>query len=167
VFTGRQGIDLSLVDALGGEREAIAWLEQEQVLVLDQLAQRLANGESLAKLQASIALVPSPGMGQDVSGLDPETSQDVPGQHPETSRDGPGLSGHHQELQALLSRLQAGELAITTRLPLTSAEVALLIGAKPGSPITRRGGVIARRQARNVWTLETDASPGMGRDVPG
>ena len=30
VFTGRQGIDLSLVDALGGEREAIAWLEQEK-----------------------------------------------------------------------------------------------------------------------------------------
>ena len=30
VFTGRQGIDLKLVDALGGEREAIAWLEQEK-----------------------------------------------------------------------------------------------------------------------------------------
>ncbi len=30
VFTGRQGIDLHLVDRLGGEREAIAWLEQEK-----------------------------------------------------------------------------------------------------------------------------------------
>lgn len=30
VFTGRQGMDLKLVDALGGEREAIAWLEQER-----------------------------------------------------------------------------------------------------------------------------------------
>ncbi|MEJ0093751.1 MAG: signal peptide peptidase SppA [Methylocella sp.] len=30
VFTGRQGLDLHLVDRLGGEREAIAWLEQEK-----------------------------------------------------------------------------------------------------------------------------------------
>jgi protease-4 len=30
VFTGRQGMELKLVDALGGEREAIAWLEQEK-----------------------------------------------------------------------------------------------------------------------------------------
>jgi protease IV len=30
VFTGRQGINLKLVDQLGGEREAIAWLEQEK-----------------------------------------------------------------------------------------------------------------------------------------
>lgn len=30
VFTGRQGIPLKLVDALGGEREAIAWLESEK-----------------------------------------------------------------------------------------------------------------------------------------
>jgi protease IV len=30
VFTGRQGIGLHLVDRLGGEREAIAWLEREK-----------------------------------------------------------------------------------------------------------------------------------------
>ena len=30
VFTGRQGMGLKLVDALGGEREAIAWLETEK-----------------------------------------------------------------------------------------------------------------------------------------
>jgi protease-4 len=30
VFTGRQGIGLHLVDRLGGEREAVAWLEQEK-----------------------------------------------------------------------------------------------------------------------------------------
>jgi protease IV len=30
VFSGRQGIELRLVDALGGEKEAIAWLEQEK-----------------------------------------------------------------------------------------------------------------------------------------
>ena len=30
VFTGRQGIPLKLVDAIGGEREAIAWLESDK-----------------------------------------------------------------------------------------------------------------------------------------
>ena len=30
VFTGRQGVDLKLVDRIGGEREAIAWLESEK-----------------------------------------------------------------------------------------------------------------------------------------
>jgi len=130
-------------------RTPVAWLEQVQVQVLDQLAQRLAHGESLAKLQESIALVASPGMGQDVSG-----------QHPETSRDGSGPS-------ALLTRLQAAQLAISTRVPLTSADVAWLIGAKPGAAITQRGGVIARRHARNVWTLELADHPGMGRDVSG
>lgn len=30
VFTGRQGLPLKLVDALGGQREAIAWLENEK-----------------------------------------------------------------------------------------------------------------------------------------
>jgi protease IV len=32
VFTGRQGLGLKLVDALGGEREAISWLEKEKKL---------------------------------------------------------------------------------------------------------------------------------------
>jgi protease-4 len=35
VFTGRQGIPLKLVDALGGEREAIAWLESEKGVAKD------------------------------------------------------------------------------------------------------------------------------------
>ena len=30
VFTGRQGVELKLVDRIGGEREAIAWLETEK-----------------------------------------------------------------------------------------------------------------------------------------
>ncbi|CAA9335341.1 MAG: Signal peptide peptidase A (SppA), a serine protease [uncultured Microvirga sp.] len=30
IFSGRQGIGLKLVDALGGEREAVAWLERER-----------------------------------------------------------------------------------------------------------------------------------------
>jgi len=32
VFTGRQAVDLKLIDAIGGEREAVAWLEAEKKL---------------------------------------------------------------------------------------------------------------------------------------
>lgn len=35
VFTGRQGIPLKLVDAIGGEREAIAWLQAEKGVTKD------------------------------------------------------------------------------------------------------------------------------------
>jgi protease IV len=35
VFTGRQGVPLKLVDSLGGEREAIAWLEAEKGVAKD------------------------------------------------------------------------------------------------------------------------------------
>ena len=35
VFTGRQGIELHLVDNLGGEREAIDWLQQERNIPKD------------------------------------------------------------------------------------------------------------------------------------
>jgi protease IV len=35
IFTGRQGVDLHLVDNLGGEREAIAWLQQEKNIPKD------------------------------------------------------------------------------------------------------------------------------------
>ena len=35
VFTGRQGVPLKLVDAIGGEREAIAWLQTEKGVTKD------------------------------------------------------------------------------------------------------------------------------------
>jgi protease-4 len=35
VFTGRQGVPLKLVDSIGGEREAIAWLEAEKGVAKD------------------------------------------------------------------------------------------------------------------------------------
>lgn len=35
IVTGRQGVDLKLIDAIGGEREAIGWLESEKALAAD------------------------------------------------------------------------------------------------------------------------------------
>jgi len=35
IFTGRQSLELKLIDAIGGEREAIAWLEREKNVAAD------------------------------------------------------------------------------------------------------------------------------------
>jgi len=67
VFTGRQGIDLSLVDALGGEREAIAWLEQEKKIAKDLTVRdwkKDRSFERLGILGASTGLL-------EMLGLDP------------------------------------------------------------------------------------------------
>jgi protease-4 len=60
VFTGRQGLPLKLVDALGGEREAITWLENEKGVaknlpVRDWTKHRRFDGLGLLGLFSNIA----------------------------------------------------------------------------------------------------------------
>ncbi len=58
------------------------------------------------------------------------------------------------DLHTLRQRLELTALAIQTGSPLSTAEVTQLLGAKPGSEKTQRGGIIARRISRNVWKLD-------------
>ena len=76
------------------------------------------------------------------------------------SRDGSldwdwSTEGHKEktDLVALRQRLELTALAIETGAPLTTSEVTHLLGARPGSAKTERGGLIARRISRNVWRL--------------
>ncbi len=65
------------------------------------------------------------------------------------------------DLIALRQRLELTALAIETGAPLSTSEVSHLLGARPGSAKSERGGLIARRLTRNVWKLskaEKDAS---------
>ena len=60
VFTGRQGLPLKLADAIGGEREAIAWLEKEKGVasdlpVRDWQPENKFNGFSLLGSAAALA----------------------------------------------------------------------------------------------------------------
>ena len=60
VFTGRQGLPLKLADAIGGEREAIAWLETEKGVaknlpVRDWRPDRGWAGVKLSSVAASVA----------------------------------------------------------------------------------------------------------------
>ncbi len=61
--------------------------------------------------------------------------------------------GEKADLHVLRQRLELTALAIETGAPLSTSEVAHLLGARPGSSKTERGGLIARRISRNVWKL--------------
>ena len=58
-----------------------------------------------------------------------------------------------ERLRQLRQRLELTSLAIETGAPLTTAEVSLLLGARPGTEQVERGGLVARRVSRNVWRL--------------
>ncbi len=57
------------------------------------------------------------------------------------------------DLHSLKQRLELIALAIDTGAPLSTSEVAYLLGARPGSSKTERGGIVAKRISRNVWRI--------------
>ena len=118
-------------------RAPISVISADQAAALDALAAQLRNGRTLAQLEASAttALAARPGPSQ-------------------TTADDPGPSCLPVDSSALLARLEAGERAIATGLPLTTAEIAWLIGARPGGAVVHRGGITATRHGRNCWTLQ-------------
>ena len=58
-----------------------------------------------------------------------------------------------ERLRQLRQRLELTALAIETGAPLTTTEVSMLLGARPGTERVERGGLVARRVSRNVWRL--------------
>ena len=64
------------------------------------------------------------------------------------------------DLQGLRRRLELTDLAIRTGAPLSTAEVTALLGARPGSAVVERGGLLARRVSRNVWKLSRSSEGG-------
>ena len=57
------------------------------------------------------------------------------------------------DLHALRQRLELIALALETGAPLSTNETTHLLGARPGSSRTERGGLVAKRISRNVWKL--------------
>ena len=57
-------------------------------------------------------------------------------------------------LKKLRDRLELTELAIRTGAPLTTSEVTILMGAKPGKAKVERGGILAIKISRNVWQIK-------------
>ena len=58
-----------------------------------------------------------------------------------------------KNLNNLRNRLELTELAIKTGAPLSTSEVSILMGAKPGKSRVERGGILATKISRNVWRI--------------
>jgi len=124
------------------------WLSAEDEALLDAYAEALGRGlttpDALAAVGRSAAIVPSESIGHGA--LIPMESDGPPPADPMES-DG---------LQHLRRRLAALRDAVDLGAPLSTAEVGLLLGARPGGAEVLRGRLRAVRQARNVWTIEPD-----------
>ena len=62
------------------------------------------------------------------------------------------------DLHSLRQRLELTSLAIETGAPLSTSEVTQLLGVRPHSSKTDRGGITARRLSRNVWRLTNSSN---------
>ena len=58
-----------------------------------------------------------------------------------------------ENFKKLRDRLELTELAIKTGAPLSTSEVSILMGAKPGKSKVQRGGLMASKISRNVWKI--------------
>ena len=70
-----------------------------------------------------------------------------------------GINSTTERARQLRQRLELTALAIDTGAPLTTAEVTMLLGARPGTERVERGGLVARRVSRNVWNLSRLNNP--------
>ena len=116
-----------------GSRSPVSFLAADQVAALNALADKLKNGVTITQLEGALSRLSRP-----------ETAPD-----PE-----PAVSDGQPGPELLLARLEAAQLAMATGLPLTTAEIAWLIGARPGGDLVTRAKVTARRHSRNCWSLE-------------
>lgn len=117
-------------------RLPVASLTAEQVAQLDPLAHRLRNGATLPQLEAELTTA--------------MVAAESPSDH---ASDDLSPSAPAVDAAALLARLEAGERAIATGLPLSTAEMAWLLQARPGGDRVTRAGVEAIRHGRNCWQL--------------
>lgn len=156
IATGRLGRDsiYRLIRALGiktfqgpgdGGRGRIAWISDADAMRLNDAAaavtaKRATIGQYEA--QAAGALVQAP-----------QTLQTVP--EVESAESAATTDGAE-----LLRRIDAAAAAAAIGFPLTTAETAWILGARPGAAVVTRGGLTATRTARNVWRLSAESAEG-------
>jgi hypothetical protein len=120
------------------QRKRRAWLSGEQAERLSAYAKQRKGrriGEALAVNRgAALAAVASPGW--------------VPSAEPADDAD-----ADRELLESLVKRLGALRDAVELGAPLTTREVRLLLGARPGGDRVTRAGIETRREARGLWRL--------------
>jgi hypothetical protein len=135
-----------------GGRGRVAWIRTPDAERLTDAAQavdskRATIGEFEALAAGALAKAPQ-------YPQSPQTLAEVESAESAASADG----------AELLQRIEAAAGAVAVGFPLTTAELAWVIGARPGGPVVTRGGLTATRTARNVWRLSAasaeSADPG-------
>lgn len=110
----------------------------------DALGRGLSTGEALAMVGRSGVLMESDGAALAIPMESDGASPDAP------------MESDGEVLHRLRERLAALRDAVELGAPLTTAEVAMLLGARPGGAEVVRGRIRAVRLRRNVWALEPD-----------
>ena len=118
---------------LPGGSAAVSVLSEAEADRMDAAASAVASGLPISSLAGALASSPrtTATAANVAADLEPEAL-------------GPEL---------LLARLEAGERAVRSGLPLTTTEVSWILGARPGAATVTRGRIVATRHGRNVWTL--------------
>jgi len=149
-----RGSVFELIKALGittvkgpgpGGKGRVAWLSADSADRLADAAQRVHRGEvRIADLAGGLQRL----------------------QTPQTLQTGATAASGHSADPAdpgpFLARLEAAERAIRSGLGLTTAEVAWVLGVRPGSSPLTRGGITATRTGWNCWRLESADSADAG-----
>jgi hypothetical protein len=145
------------------------WLSGEQEQLLNAYGDALARGLSAAAALEAVGRPILPLESDGMAGLVPvESSGIVPVERatlvpvdatepePEPEPAAPVESDGVQRTLTLRRRLAALRDAVELGAPLSTAEVSLLLGARPGGDVVVRGRLRAVRERRNVWTIEPD-----------
>jgi hypothetical protein len=132
------------------------WLTAEDQQLLEDYAEALSRGLTTRDALAAVGRpAPMESIGQGALVPVDSTGQDalVPMESDGTAEADPMES---DGLQHLRRRLAALRDAVDLGAPLSTAEVALLLGARPSGKKVTRGRLTAVWQSRNVWTIEPD-----------
>lgn len=136
---------LSIATAKGpgpGGRGRVAWVSNADAERISEAANRVHRGEvRIADLAHGLQHPPTR-----------QTLQTAPVAVSAASPDSPDAA-------PFLARLEAAERAIRSGLGLSTAEVAWILGVRPGSSPLTRGGITATRTGWNCWRLESAVSP--------
>lgn len=130
------------------------WISAADEALLNAYAEALAQGMSRSD---ALAAVGRPGALAPASAPGPMVPSESDGPGPLDPMESDGLAETEAEaLLRLRRRLAALRDAVDLGAPLSTAEVSLLLGARPGGGEVVRGRLRAVRQRRNVWTVEPD-----------
>jgi hypothetical protein len=130
------------------------WLSAGDEVLMTAYADALGRGLS------TVAALEAVGMGRRATALVESDGaalagpMESDGPQPEGPMESDGADG--EGLILLRRRLAALRDALELGAPLSTAEAALLLGARPGGAEVVRGRIRAVRLRRNLWTLEPD-----------